>query len=66
MAYYIITDALMPPPPPPVTCTPSSSTIPVTQTASCPAGYMTNTGATSFTQSGTATVATTCPAGIYG
>lgn len=55
-----------PPPPPPVTCTATASSRTITQPASCPAGYLTAAGQSSFTQSATQTTSTTCPAGAYG
>ncbi len=54
------------PAPPPVTCTASSSSVPVTQTASCPVGYLTTSGTSTFTQTATQTTTTSCPSGPYG
>jgi hypothetical protein len=45
---------------PVVTCTPSSSSTGHSQGASCPSGYETAGGATTFTQTDTTTVTTTC------
>lgn len=55
-----------PPPPPTVTCTPGAFSKPVYQTASCPPGYLTTAGGSTFTQSAVDTISTTCPAGSYG
>lgn len=70
------------PTPPTPTCAPSSSSKTLTQTltptvyqtAACPAGYLTTSYSTTFTQAAiqtdnqvaTQTTTTTCPAGIYG
>lgn len=52
--------------PPTLTCYANSVTTKVTQTATCPSGHVTTAGMSSFVQTATQTVTTTCPNGNYG